>query len=203
MRPREPQPDRASPADADTRTRILEAARELAIEAGFRRFSIGKVAERAGVSRMTVYYQFGTRDELFKALFDHMAARGRLDRLSEVFEQPDPLEALTQFIDVFCEFWATDPAGMRRMRAWASVEGGGEAARERDRWRKQALARIVERIRERHGVPVEADVDDVVSLLYALTSFESYGYLAEGGRSAAEVAALMKRAAREIIGVRG
>ncbi|HEX7091544.1 MAG TPA: helix-turn-helix domain-containing protein [Longimicrobiales bacterium] len=202
MRPRQTQPDRANPADAGTRARILEAARDLAIEAGFRRFSIGKVAERAGVSRMTVYYQFGTRDELLEALFDHMAARGRLDRLPDVFVQPEPLDALAQFIDVFCDFWATDPAGMRRMRAWARVEGGGEAARERDRWRRQALDTIVKRIRERHGVPAEEEVDDVVALLYALTSFESYEYLAEGGRSAAEVAALMKRAAREIVGVR-
>ncbi|HEY8470620.1 MAG TPA: helix-turn-helix domain-containing protein [Longimicrobiales bacterium] len=203
MRPRETQPDRAGQADADTRTRILEAARELAIEAGFRRFSVGKVAERAGVSRMTVYYQFGARDELLRALFDHMAARGRLDRLPDVFEQPDPLDALAQFIEVFCDFWATDPAGMRRMRAWASVEGGGETARERDRWRRQGLREIVTRIRERHGVPAEEGMDDVVSLLYALTSFESYEYLAEGARSAAEVAALMKRAAREIVGVGG
>jgi len=203
MRSRETQPDRATPADAGTRTRILEAARELAMEAGFRRFSIGKVAERAGVSRMTVYYQFGTRDELLEALFDHMGARGKIDRLSGVFEQPDPLEALVQFIEVFCEFWATDPVAMRRMRAWASVEGGGETARERDRWRRRGLHEIVERIHERHGVPAEEEVDDVVSLLYALTSFESYEYLAEGGRSAAEVAALMKRAARDLIGVGG
>lgn len=203
MRSRGARPEGAGSADAGTRTRILEAARELVIEAGFRRFSIGKVAERAGVSRMTVYYQFGTRDELLRALFDHMATRGRLDRLQDVFEQPDPLDALEQFIDVFCGFWATDPAGMRRMRAWARVEGGGDEARERDRWRRQALDTIVRRIRERHAVPAEEGQDDVVSLLYALTSFESYEYLAEGGRSAAEVAALMKRAAREITGVGG
>src|SRR5690606_36694886 len=169
------------PADADTQSRILEAASELAIEDGFRHYCIGKVAERADISRMTVYYQFGARDELFKALFDHMDARGRLDRLPDVFEQPEPLDALAQFIDVFCDFWATDPAGMRRMRAWARVEGGGEAAREQDRWRRQALDTIVKRILERHGVPAEEDGDDVVALLYALTSFESYEYLAEGG----------------------
>lgn len=190
-------------ASAATRERILDAARDLAVEAGFSGFTIEKVAERAGVSRMTVYYQFGAKQELLEALLDHLAARGRMDRLREAFEEPGALDALDRFIETFCGFWGSDRVGLRRLRAWASVEAAGEdGALERDAWRRQGLEKLVGRVREELGVPAEADVVEVVDVLHALTSFGTYDSLAGGGRSPSEVAALLQRAARRVLGVR-
>ncbi|HEX7049194.1 MAG TPA: TetR/AcrR family transcriptional regulator [Longimicrobiales bacterium] len=202
-RPRRPRATRTA-AGEDTRARVLAAARELAVEEGFDGFTVEKVAARAGVSRMTVYYQFGGKQDLLNALFDHVAARGRIDRLGEAFRQPDPLDALAVFIGVFCGFWASDRVGIRRLRGWGYLRSEFESTgHERDAWRRQGLEMIVGRIRERYGVPAGDAVQDVIDVLLALTSFESYDVLVRGGREEAEVAALMTEAARAVLGVGG
>ncbi len=189
-------------ASEETRTRILDAARELAVAEGFSGFTVEKVAERAGVSRMTVYYQFGTKGDLLEALFDHLAARGRIDRLGEAFRQPDPLDALARFIEVFCGFWASDPVGIRRLRSWAALESEyAETGYGRDAWQREGLEVLVGRIRQEYGVPAEEAVVDVVDVLHALLSPESYEKLARGGRGEAEIAALLNRTARSVLGV--
>ena len=65
----------------ETRGRIVAAAREL-LRAGddVARFSMEAVARAAGVSRMTVYYQFGSRVGLLEAVCDRIITlkEGRL-----------------------------------------------------------------------------------------------------------------------------
>lgn len=187
----------------ETRGRILAAVRDLAVEEGFGGFTVEKVAERAGVSRMTVYYQFGSKHELLEALFDDLAARGRIDRLAEAFRRPDPLAALAEFIGVFCGFWASDRVGIRRLRGWASLEPAFEESRcgGRDAWRRAGLEVIVGRVRQEYGVPAEDAMTGAIDVLSTLTSFESYDALARGGREERDVAELLNRTARSILGV--
>src|SRR5262249_59613985 len=79
-----------------TRARIVAAAREiLAARDGFSGFTVDAVAAQAGVARMTVYNQFGSKLGLLEALFDDLAARGLVERLRTAFGRPDPREALT------------------------------------------------------------------------------------------------------------
>ncbi|SMC23797.1 transcriptional regulator, TetR family [Andreprevotia lacus DSM 23236] len=62
----------ATPAHpGDSVDRVLEAARQLFCEEGFRA-SIDKVAERAGVARQTVYNRFGSKTELFRAVIQRV-----------------------------------------------------------------------------------------------------------------------------------
>lgn len=56
---------------AETRQRILEAAVELHLERGPSRTSIGAIAERAGVSRITVYRHFPDARTLLEACARH------------------------------------------------------------------------------------------------------------------------------------
>lgn len=53
---------------ADNRAAILRAATDLFLELGFDRTSLAKVAERAGVSKATLFKQFPTKAELFEAM---------------------------------------------------------------------------------------------------------------------------------------
>jgi AcrR family transcriptional regulator len=55
---------RLSPAQAATRRRLLEAARELASEGGYDAVGIRKVAARAGLSAPTAYQYFASKDHL-------------------------------------------------------------------------------------------------------------------------------------------
>ena len=55
--------------EAQTRDKILLAALGLFAERGIRRTSVGEVAFRAGVTRVTVYRYFSDRKELVRAAF--------------------------------------------------------------------------------------------------------------------------------------
>lgn len=187
----------------ETRARVLAAARDLAVEEGFSGFTVEKVAERAGVSRMTVYYQFGAKHDLLEALLDDVALRGRITRLPEVFKLADPLDALAGFIAVFCGLWASDRMGLRRLRGWAHLEPEFESTgRGRDAWRRQGLEALVGRIRATYGVPAQDAVEGTIDMLHTLTSFETYDNLASGERGEREVATLLTGAARSILGVK-
>jgi TetR/AcrR family transcriptional regulator, cholesterol catabolism regulator len=55
---------RLSPAQAETRRRLIEAARELASEGGYDAVGIRSVAKRAGLSAPTAYQYFASKDHL-------------------------------------------------------------------------------------------------------------------------------------------
>ncbi|HEY1106096.1 MAG TPA: TetR/AcrR family transcriptional regulator [Agromyces sp.] len=59
---------------ATNRATILDAANELFLEHGSDRTSLARVAERAGVSKATLFKQFPTKAELFEAMV--LAAAG-------------------------------------------------------------------------------------------------------------------------------
>jgi TetR/AcrR family transcriptional regulator, mexJK operon transcriptional repressor len=54
---------------ADKRLTLLKAARAVFLEEGFLGTSMQAVADRAGVSKMTLYRHFPDKDELFQAMF--------------------------------------------------------------------------------------------------------------------------------------
>src|ERR671934_724490 len=86
-------------AAEQTRARVIAAARELLMASGgFAGFTIDAVARQAGVARMTVYYQFGSKAGLLEALFDDLASRGGVAQLRAAFSRPDPLPALAGLI---------------------------------------------------------------------------------------------------------
>lgn len=203
MTPRRQPRKKKTPIGEDTRARILAAARELAVKQGFDAFTVEKVADRAGVSRMTIYYQFGSKQELLDALFDQLASKGNIGRLPKALSRPDPLDALSDFIKVFCGFWESDRIGLRRLRSWGGLRPGAAESGllERDAWRRRALVAVVSRISERYGVPAQDVANDTIDLLHTLTSFESYDNLARAGRSERDVAALLNRTARSILGL--
>src|SRR5205807_3910390 len=107
---------------------------------GFSGFTIDAVARQAGVARMTVYYQFGSKLGLLEALFDDLAARGQMQQLATAFQQPDPVVALAEYIAVFGHFWTSDRRMIRRLHGVAAldpeVELGLRAREERRRNRR-------------------------------------------------------------------
>lgn len=53
---------------AETRARILRAAREIINERGYRAASFQAIADRADLSRPTMHYYFGSREEIYHSL---------------------------------------------------------------------------------------------------------------------------------------
>lgn len=54
-----------------TRTKLYEAAVTLIAEQGFSATTVDEIAERAGVAKGTVYYNFKSKTELFEELLRH------------------------------------------------------------------------------------------------------------------------------------
>lgn len=181
-----------------TRARILAAARDLLMSAdGYARFSIEAVARQADVARMTVYHQFGSRIGLLEALCDMLAASGGMEHLARAFRQPDPLEALTQFLLVFGRFWEADRLVTRKLRALAALDPDFEQViRTRDAWRRQGISVITQRLVEQQGLLPETAREEFVEVLFTLSSFETFDTLAGPTRSAEEVAPLLAQLAR-------
>lgn len=176
-----------------TRARILEAARSLmGGKSDLGEFSMESVAEKAGVSRMTVYYQFKSRSGLLEALADHLAQRGGMARMRDVFTEPSLAASLRTLVGTFVGFWASDRVVLRRMRAMAITAPTDAAApRDRDAWRREAIANLLLRHRYAPAGPRARSVEDLTDLVAMLTSFEVFDLLCTGGRTPARVAELL------------
>jgi AcrR family transcriptional regulator len=162
---------------------VAAAAALLRTPEGFRGFSLQAVGKAAKVTRLTVYNQFGSRRALLEAVFDDRAERGGLHRVSEAMAAADPAIGLLKLIDIFCEFWSSDPDALARLH------GGGindaeleESIRARNERRRRALSVLVDRMAERKAVRAEAR-RDLIDTLFALTSFHFFAELAAGCRS--------------------
>jgi AcrR family transcriptional regulator len=203
MSPRPYQLGRRQATVEQTRARILDAARELLeTPEGLTSFSVDTIARHADVARMTVYYQFGSKAGLLEALFDDLANRGGMDRLPEAFRQPDPLAALDSFIAVFGHFYATHRLINRRLRGLALLDQDLEPAlAARNERRRTGLSVLLQRLAERYGQPAPEAGEEAVTVLYMLTSFESFDALAGDFRSPADVVLLVQRVAHAVLGI--
>jgi AcrR family transcriptional regulator len=188
MCPRPYRTDGRRQAAEKTRARIVASARELiAGQQGIYEFTIDAVASQAGVARMTIYYQFGSKLGLLEALFDDIASRGGICRLAEAFGQEDPLSLLGEFIAVFGQFWNSDRPVFRRLRALAVLDPDfEEALRSRDERRREGVDELIRRLSSKYPQLKRASVD-APSILLTLSSFDTFDCLAGPDRTPEEV----------------
>jgi AcrR family transcriptional regulator len=184
---------RAAAANEKRERVVAAATRCLREDAGLSGFSLDSVAKAAGVTRLTVYNQFGSRRGLLEAVFDDIAARGRLATIPEAMSLLDPLESLDTIVERFCEFWSSDEAIARLHDAMATDAEFAIALTQRNERRRKLLQALMRRL-------VPADVParqrrDAVDLLYAMTSFAMFRILGSN-RSVADVAELVKASCR-------
>jgi AcrR family transcriptional regulator len=204
MSPRRYRLGRRKEAADQTRERILSAARELlTAEGGFAEFTIDAVAKQAGVARMTVYYQFGSKAGLLEALCDSLALRGGIEQLAGAFQCPEPLEALDEFIGVFCGFWDSERLMARRVVGLAALDPDFEqVVGARQERRREGLRVLLRRVAARHGQPSRKGFAETVDVLHTLTAFPTFDALAGPERGREEVASLLRKLARAALGLK-
>jgi AcrR family transcriptional regulator len=172
-----------------TRSGILAAAREVVSELG-PESSVGKVAARAGVSRITIYNQFGSKARLLEALSAEVGPGP--DGAPPGEPGSDPADTLRRRIEQACAAWAADP---RLYRQLPGRRGHGDRS-DLD----HALAeRLAAHDRLRPGCSIK-EAEDVIGIL---TSFPAFDRLyKEGRRSASAVAEILLRMASGFITTR-
>jgi AcrR family transcriptional regulator len=143
-----------------TRSRILAAARDLVSELG-PEASVGQVAGRAGVSRITIYNQFGSKSGLLAALSTQ--ARPVSGDVPPGEPGADPSDELRLRIEQACAAWATDPRLYRQL----AVRTEGERS-DHD----HALAeRLAAQDRLRPGCSIK-EAEDVIGIVTSFPVFE-------------------------------
>jgi AcrR family transcriptional regulator len=159
------------PAVDRTGARILDAARNLVAESGDR-FSIGTLADRAGVSRATVYNRHGSRGALLDAL-----------RPRQALDAPD----LRTFIERACAAWAANPRLYRHLGPAADL--GGDAPR-----------RLAESLAAADALRPGCSLKEAEDVIAVVTSFGVFDRLHhDGRRSTASVADILHRLAGAIL----
>jgi AcrR family transcriptional regulator len=184
-------------AAEQTRARIIAAARKLlGVPHDFSVFTVDAIAAEAGVARMTVFNQFGSKRGLLEALFDDLAVRGLVERVRTSFMQADPADALCGLIGAFGGFWSSDRIVIRRIRGLASMDTDFElAVRARDERRREGLRAIISRLTDKYKTPPADARDEAIEVLHTLTSFETFDNLAGGQRTPEQVVPLVCRLA--------
>jgi AcrR family transcriptional regulator len=105
------------------RSTLLEAARELASERPWREVTMAAIAGRAGVSRQTLYNEFGSRGALSEALVLHEVDRF-VGAVADTIRHGvgDPAAAIAGALGIFLHAAAEDPV----VRALLAEDGGRE-----------------------------------------------------------------------------
>src|SRR5437879_7255114 len=134
-------------AAAEKRERVIEAAaRSLREDASIASFSLDTVAKAAGVTRLTVYHQFGSRRGLLEAVFDGIAQQGGLTEIADAMAMPDPCASLDRLVEIFCAFWNRDRAVGRLHEAMATDPEFAQALVERNERRRKVFNALIGRV---------------------------------------------------------
>jgi AcrR family transcriptional regulator len=173
------------------RTRLIEAARELAGEGGYAAVTMHDVADRAGVARATVYRYFTSKDHLLTDVAS-VWARTVTPDVAAMTYGGTPVERLGTLLERIVELAAAE---LRLTSAIVQAVTSDDPGVEESRMALFLLVR--ERLATAIGEPGpgQADVEMVLGhiLLSALVSLTALA------RPAVEVRAMVRTAARLIL----
>ncbi len=161
---------------AESRRRILEAAREVFFRDGFMGANLDEMAEKAGVAKGTLYRYFESKAELYVAVLAHNGAifeRKMRATISPELSPPDQIRRTARFYldhyienrDYFQIFWAIENQSVIGELPPGVVE---EVAR---LWEQcvTIVAEVIEDAVER-GFFIECDAWEVADLLWTIAN---------------------------------
>jgi AcrR family transcriptional regulator len=188
---------RSRKSDA-TRARIIAAVRDLLSEGTFHEATMEQLAERAGISRATLYQHFGSRLDLIDAVCEIFGENSALRELRELVVDPDPNFALDSMISNTIRFWATEDSVLSQIYGVAAIDPAAQSLVDRQRAdRRGELERLVRNLGGADRLrPTERRA---LTVLLVLTSYESFRELREAGLSPRQITNTLQETARELI----
>jgi AcrR family transcriptional regulator len=144
---------------ATTRQRLLAAARELFYENGICASGVGAVAERAGVTKMTLYAHFPSKDDLVVAYLEDSDRRWQGFLEERLSGHEDSRDRLLAVCDAYREYFTA-----REMRGCAFVNCAAEFP-DPDHPARRVIGRHKAGVRERlRDLAAEAGAKDSTTL---------------------------------------
>jgi AcrR family transcriptional regulator len=153
------------------------------------------VADRAGVSRATIYQHFGSRLALVDAICETFDANPALLELRKQVELDDPAEALSRTIASTIRFWSSENAVLSQLYGVAAIDPAAQDLVERQRSDRRAEYKRLVRNLGRTG-QLRVPEQKALTLLLVLSSYETYRELRAAGLTDRQTTAFLQEAAR-------
>ena len=181
------------------RARILEAARSVLHLNDIAAFSLDAVAQKAGVTRMTVYNQFGSRAKLLQELFDLMVERDAFSKMPVVLEAPDAVTGFDEFVAILGRFYTDNRAVIARLSAAAGIDPDLDAAmRTRNERRLHVIELLLKRLVQDYEPTLPAR--DLAKSVDVLLNFPTFNALAGPDRAPKDAVPLVRQLLRGLWG---
>jgi len=163
---------RALAVDA-ARAQALSVAYQLLSDPKCRELSLDAVARAAGVTRATLYNQFGSRAELLVGIFRDLAQRMKAERIQRAMRLPEPDRALTLTVREATRAYAREQQVIRKLFAFSVLDAEVQAEVERsERQRRRSLLHLAARlVAQGH---TRLTTEEAAELLASLTSFQAF-----------------------------
>jgi AcrR family transcriptional regulator len=149
---------RREQAKAERVERILAAVRALLHEEPGERLTMPQIADRAGVSQMTIFNLIGARDDLWAALAEEALA----DWQEDVAAIQDPQERARAIVEKVAQAVVDDAPVFR-----ALISSWGDSGRVLQREPSRALLDCLEQAVEERQIAPDIDVRRLASLIFS------------------------------------
>jgi AcrR family transcriptional regulator len=173
-----------------TKKRLLEAAADEFAERGVAGARVDRIAQQAGCNKALIYAYFGSKEQLFEAVFESLV-------LSFVEGSPITPDDLPEYVGKLFDRYEEDPRVLR-LAAWHQLERGTSAGIPEVAARHNALKREALKTAQTGGRLTRAfTADDLMSIIYGLSSMWGFITMHSNTPPTAEERAARRRVATE------
>lgn len=157
-----------------SRDKVMDAAEEMILSGEFAPATVSELADRADVSRATVFSRFGSKLGVLEALSVRCAGGPQMRAIRAAVALDDPAEAVHAVIAAGCEHWEVQGHILLTLQAVSELEPGAIAlVDDQRRDQRDSMERIVRRL-EREDRLGDLTRAQAVAALHLVTSVESF-----------------------------
>jgi AcrR family transcriptional regulator len=157
-----------------SRDKVLEAAEDLILSGGFAQATVSELAEKADVSRATVFSRFGSKLGVLEALSVRCAGGPQMRAIRAAVAIPDPVDSVLAVIAAGCEHWELQGHILLTLKAVSELEPGAIALIDEQRVdQRESMEQIVRGL-EREDRLCGMSRAQAVAALHLVTSVESF-----------------------------
>jgi AcrR family transcriptional regulator len=167
---------------AETRQRVVEAARDLMLEVGYRATTIAAVAAQAGVNVDTVYELVGRKPLLLRELIeqaisgaDRAVVAEQRDYVKAMLAEPDPAKKLAIYARAVRQTQQRMAPLFLALRDASSTEPeAGAVWREISERRAANMRKLARDLRDAGGLRADLSINEAADVIWATNSSELY-----------------------------
>ena len=157
-----------------SRQRVLDATEELIVAGGFAQATVTDIAEKADVSRATVFSRFGSKLGILEELSVRCAGGPTMRAIRAAIAMPDPVDAVPAIVEASCNHWEVQGHILLTLQAVSELETGAHALVEAQREDQRSSLGTIAKGLEHDGRLNGLTRAQATAALHMITSVESF-----------------------------